>query len=255
MDLSKPYGWWLPFDASATGGGIDRLILIVHIFMALLFVGWGIYLIYVLVRFRARPGHSATPPTKPFRLPTWLEVGVALVEVVLLVFISSPLWYRYKKSFPAEKDAVVIRVVAEQFAWNLHYPGQDGRFGRVRPELVTDTNPIGLDREDPAGKDDWFTINELHVPTGRPVILKLTSKDVIHGFYLPVLRVKQDAIPGMTIPIWFEAAKPGKDFEIACAQLCGLAHYRMLGRLIIDTPEEFAAWQAQQDKELRESQS
>lgn len=249
----KPYGWWLPLDASVHGAGIDQLINIIHILIAALFVGWSIYLIYVLIRFRARPGHRAVAVEKHFRLPTWLEVAIALVEVLLLVFISSPVWFRVKNNFPAEKDSVVIRVVAEQYAWNIHYPGRDGKFGRVRPELVTANNPIGLDREDADAKDDLFTINDLHVPTGKPIIVQLSSKDVIHNFFLPVLRVKQDVIPGMTIPVWFEAVKTGKNFEIACAQLCGLGHYRMRGSLSIDTPEEFKTWIAQQEKELQDS--
>ncbi len=246
----KPYGWWLPVNASANNAGIDQLINLIHVFMAILFVGWGIYLVYVLIRFRARPGHKAFAVHKHFRLPTWIEIGVAIIEVILLVFLSSPIWYRVKKDFPAEKDAVLIRIVAEQFSWNIHYPGQDGKFGRVRPELVSSSNPLGLDRDDPDGKDDITTINDLHVPTGKPVIVYLSSKDVIHSFSLPVLRVKQDVIPGMTIPIWFEAAKTGPDFEIACAQLCGLGHYRMRGMLSIDTPEQYAAWMADQEKQL-----
>ncbi len=246
----KPYGWWLPLNASANNAGIDQLINIVHVFMAVLFVGWGVYLVYVLIRFRARPGHKAYAVHKHFRLPTWLEVGVAIIEVVLLVFLSSPIWYRVKKEFPAEKDSVLIRIVAEQFAWNIHYPGKDGKFGRTRPELVTSNNPVGLDREDPDGKDDITTINNLHVPTGKPVIVYLSSKDVIHSLGITVLRVKQDAIPGMTIPIWFEAAIPGQDFEISCAQLCGLGHYRMKGMLAIDTPEQYTTWMTEQEKEL-----
>jgi cytochrome c oxidase subunit II len=245
-----PYGWWLPLNASETGASIDHLINALHVFMALLFIGWGIYLVYVLFRFRARSGHPAQTNSKSFRLPVWLEIAVIAVELFLLIFISSPIWFHIKQDFPAEKDSVVIRVIAEQFAWNIHYPGADGKFGPTRPDLISSTNPIGLDREDPSGKDDIVTLNELHIPVGKPVIIKLSSKDVIHSFFLPVLRVKQDAIPGMTIPLWFQANRTGHNFEIACAQLCGLGHFRMKGQLSIDTPEEYNAWLKEQEKDL-----
>lgn len=250
----KPYGWWLPLSASETGTHIDRLINGLHIFIAVLFIGWAIYLIYVLVRFRDRGGRRSKPISQPrsFRLPTWLEIAVALFEIGLLVFVSSPIWFHVKNDFPAEKDSLVIRVIAEQYAWNIHYPGPDGKFGPSRPDLISPTNAIGLDRDDPSAKDDIVTINELHIPVGKPVIIHLSSKDVIHSFFLPVLRVKQDAIPGMTIPIWFEANRIGHDFEIACSQLCGLGHYRMRGQLSIDTPEEFSKWFAEQEKDLNQ---
>lgn len=250
MTPQNPYGWWLPLDASVNGHSIDQLINVIHWFMAVLFIGWGIYLVYVLIRFRERPGHKATPEVKHFRLPTWLEVGVAIFEVFLLLFVSSPIWFKVKKEFPNQGEAEIVRVVAEQFAWNFHYPGKDGKFGRSRIELVDGTNPVGLDRNDPAGKDDIISVNQFHVPTGKPVIVYLSSKDVIHSFFLPVLRVKQDAIPGMTIPLWFEAKIPGQDFEVACAQLCGVSHARMRGYLHIDTPEEYAKWIDEQEKEL-----
>jgi len=102
-------------------------------------------------------------------------------------------------------------------------------------------NPLGLDPNDPAGKDDITTINQLHVPVGKPVIVRLSSKDVIHSFFLPVMRVKQDVIPGQVVPVWFQAREAG-NFEIACAQLCGLGHYRMRGFFIVDKADQFKSW-------------
>jgi cytochrome c oxidase subunit 2 len=246
----SPYGWWLPLNASAQGAGIDNLINLVHVFMALLFVGWGIYLTYCLVKFRERPGEPSRPPVAPFRLPVAIEVGIAIFEIVLLLAVASPLWFRLTANFPSEKEAMKIRVVAEQFAWNIHYPGRDGKFGRTRPDLVTPDNPVGLDRKDPDAADDIVSINMLHVPVRKPVIAYLSSKDVVHNFFLPVLRVKQDIVPGIETPVWFEAAKTGGDFEIACAQLCGLGHFRMRGSLSLDTPEQFEAWMREEEKEL-----
>lgn len=236
--MEQYFTWWLPANFSTHGEAIDRLINLLHWFMLILFVGWGIYFVYCLVRFRARPGHKAVSHSSHFKLPTYLEVGIAIFEVFLLVFVSSPIWAKYKNEPPPESEAIVIRVVAEQFAWNFHYPGKDGKFGNIKKELIDGTNPIGLDREDPNAKDDIATINTLHIPVNKPVIIHLSSKDVIHGFGIPIMRVKQDAVPGIPATIWFQATKTG-EFEIACAQLCGIGHYRMRGQLIVDSPEDF----------------
>lgn len=243
--MENQFGWWLPLNISTHGAGIDQLINLLHWFMALLFVGWGIFLVYCLIRFRERPGHQADVAVKHFKLPVMLEVGILLFEIVLLVFISSPLWFSFKTDFPEEKDALVVRVVAEQFAWNIHYPGKDGIFGPTKIELMDGTNPIGLDREAPEAKDDIFTINNLHVPVNKKVIVHLSSKDVIHSFAIPVMRVKQDTIPGIPSRIWFEATLPG-EYEIACAQLCGIGHYRMRGQFFVDTPENFDKFMAEE---------
>jgi cytochrome c oxidase subunit 2 len=156
----------------------------------------------------------------------------------------------------------VVRVVGEQFAWNIHYPGPDGKFGKTDIKLIDlQTNPLGLDRSDPDAKDDITTVNQLHLPVGKPAIVHLSSKDVIHSFNLTEFRVKQDAIPGVTIPLWFVPTittndmrkKLGQDdfvYEIACAQLCGLGHYSMRGYVTIDTPESFQTWLDEEGKKL-----
>lgn len=239
--MNSYYGWWLPFNASVQGGGIDRLITIFHIFMIVFFAGWLIYLITALIKFRARPGHKVASTERHFKVPTYLEIFVALFEAALLVGFSFPIFHAYRNELPPKEEAMEVRVIAEQFAWNVHYPGPDGVFGKTRPELIKPGNPIGLDPSDPKGKDDIVKINQLHVPVHKPVIVYLSSKDVIHSFFIPVMRVKQDAIPGQEIPVWFEAAKTGK-FEIACAQLCGLGHYRMRGFFTIHDQAAFQSW-------------
>ena len=239
--MEKYYGWWLPVDISTNGAAIDRLIYIVHILMAVLFIGWFAFLVIALFKFRARPGHKASYKLNHFKTPTYAEVGVALVEVLFLVGFSFPIVHQVKNVFPNPKQAMQVRIVAEQFAWNIHYPGPDGIFGKTDIHLINPTNPVGLDPEDPAGKDDIVAINQLHIPVNKPVIARLSSKDVIHSFFLPVMRVKQDVIPGQSIPVWFEAKKTG-NFEIACAQLCGLGHYRMRGFFTVETEEQFNTW-------------
>jgi len=239
--MKNVYGWWLPLDISTNGWEIDRLIVVVHVVMAVLFVGWFFFLLYAVLRFRSRPGHKAEYHTKNFHLPTYLEVAVAITEVVFLTAFSFPIWSQTRVDFPSRDQAMQIRVVAEQFAWNIHYPGKDNVFGKADPALMNATNPLGLDPKDPKGLDDVTTINQLHIPIHTPVIVDLFSKDVIHSFSIPVMRVKQDVIPGQSIPMWFEAKQMG-EFEIACAQLCGLGHYRMRGFFVVDAKAKFDEW-------------
>lgn len=249
MDAPSIYGWWLPPNFSANGGVIDQIIILLHVFMVALFVGWGLFFVYCLIRFRQRPGHKAAHDNPHSKLPKFLEIGVVLFEAAILVGLSYPAWSKLKTAFPKKEDATNIRIVAQQFAWNIQYPGKDGVFGRTDPKFVSDSNPIGLDMNDVNAKDDITTLNQLHFPVNKPVLAELSSKDVIHSFFIPVLRVKQDAIPGMKIPMWWQASKTGQ-FEIACAQLCGNSHATMKGFVSIDTPEEYAAWVAEREKEL-----
>jgi len=308
----------LPLDASAHGAQTDRLILYVHILMAVLFVGWITFFLYTIFRFRKSNHPRADYTGVRTHASSYLEAVIAIIEVVLLVGISIPFWSWKVSAFPTDPDTVHIRVIAQQFAWNIQYPGPDGIFGHTDIKLVDEQeNPIGLDRKkDPHAKDDIVTLNQLHIPVNRPVIIEITTKDVIHSFSLPVMRMKQDAIPGMLIPIHFVATKTsdqlreelattvmlpttkaldsyvamqdyqGKDgsvlvkkgrsisseaaaklvengitavrigprypAEIACAQLCGLGHYRMKGYLSIDTEEQYEAWIKDQEDSLTE---
>lgn len=303
----------LPIDASAHGPQIDNMIAIVHWLMLFLFVGWAIYFVYVLMRFRQSRHPRADHIGVRSHFSSYVEVGVAVFEAVLLVGFSIPIWSHIVNAFPAESDATVVHIVAEQFAWNVHYPGPDGKFGRTSIYLVSADNPLGLDRSDPDAKDDITTINQLNLPVGKPVIIYLSTKDVIHSLNLPLFRVKQDAIPGERIPVWFTPVKTTKEIqeelktnvpiaggqmppvlgtmvsmadyrdkndsvivkkwdsfsddmmtpliqagitsvraapatptEIACAQLCGLGHYRMRGFVTIQTGDEYKAWLADQ---------
>jgi cytochrome c oxidase subunit 2 len=236
---------YMPLDASAHGQQLDRLNAMVHWLMLILFVGWGLYFVYALMRFRKTKNPRASYDGAQTHLSTYSEAGVAIVEVILLVAFSIPAWYQYTKRPPAESHPLEIRLVAEQFAWNLQYTGPDGVFGTTRSELVSSTNPMGLDPADPHGKDDIITVNQLHLQLNRPTIIRLSSKDVIHSFNLPVMRVKQDAIPGMEVPVHFTPVKANNAemrWEIACAQLCGLGHFRMRGQMNVDTKADFEKW-------------
>src|SRR5439155_18787952 len=215
-----------------------------------LFVGWGAFFLFVLFRFRRSANPVANYAGAKGKISKGLEVGVAVIEVILLLFYAIPAWAKRVKAFPAENEAVVVRVVGEQFAWNVHYPGPDGKFGRTDTALVAADNPLGLDRRDPAAKDDVTTINQLNLPVDRPILVHLSSMDVIHSFGLYEMRVKQDAIPGIQIPVWFIPNRIG-EYEIACSQLCGLGHFRMRGFLTIQSDAAYRKWFDDQEKELQ----
>ena len=233
------YGWWLPPDVSVHGAEIDATINMLHWFMLVLFVGWFGFVVYCMIRFRQRPGHTATYEPVKAPLYKWIIGGVALAEAILLIAIDGPAWVKIKTDFP-QQNPLVVRVVAEQFKWLFHYPGQDGQFGRTGPEFYSDDNPAGLDDDDEAGWDD-ITVRGFHFPVGRPVIAILNAKDVIHSFKMPVMRVTQDVIPGLEIPVWFEAKDTG-EFQLGCAQLCGLGHYEMKADLVIESKKDFQQW-------------
>jgi cytochrome c oxidase subunit 2 len=239
-----------PIQASTHAAEVDHMTILVHWLMLVLFVGWGLFFVFVLIRFSKSMNPKASYTGAKGKISKGLEVAVALIEVVLLVFYAIPAWAKRVKAFPSESEAVVVRVVAEQFAWNIHYPGPDGKFGRTDVNLVSADNPLGLDRKDPNAKDDITTINQLNLPTDRPVLVHLSSKDVIHSFGLYEMRVKQDAIPGMSIPVWFIPNRIG-EYEIACSQLCGLGHFRMRGFITIQSAADYKKWYDDQEKELQ----
>jgi cytochrome c oxidase subunit 2 len=254
----------LPALASTHGGQIDGMIGWVHLFMLILFVGWGGFFIYALIRFRRSRHPVANYTGVKSHTSNYAEIGVAVVEAILLFGFAIPLWAARVDRMPSESEALVVRVTAEQFAWNVHYAGPDGVFGRTDIKLIdTQDNPLGLDRSDPAAKDDITTLNQLYLPVNKPIIVRLRSKDMIHSFGVPEFRVKQDAIPGLTIPIWFipnvttaemrtRTGNPEFQYEIACAQLCGLGHYRMRGFVTVQTAEEFQKWM---DAEVEKAKS
>src|SRR5205823_4508011 len=231
----------MPPNASEHGFQIDHIIEFSHWFMGALFVGWSVFFIYVLLRFRRGRHPVADHEGVKSGISTHLEFAVVLIEAVLLIGFAIPLWAKRVNSFPDDKDAIVVHVVGQQFNWNFHMPGPDGVFGRRDVSLVTNSNPMGIDYSDPASKDDITAGGELHVPKDRPVIIELSSKDVIHNFALPHMRIAQDAIPGQIIPMWFKPIKTGT-FEIVCGQLCGLGHYSMKGSVVVDEPTEYQTW-------------
>jgi cytochrome c oxidase subunit 2 len=237
---------WMPPLASRHGAGIDAML-------RYLLVTTGLMLLIafsVLAWFILQGGRRETVTRRlasrraELLFPLALGVLMALVAEGGVLAIGLPVWNEYFEAAPPP-NALAIDVTGQQFLWLVRYPGPDGAFGRVETRLVDDVaNPTGLDRTDPAAADDVTLINQIVAVVDRPLRVRLHARDMIHSFFLPHLRVKQDAIPGMTPEITFVPTREGV-FELACAELCGLGHYRMQGQLRVVGPEQF-------DEALRE---
>jgi cytochrome c oxidase subunit 2 len=208
---------WLPEDVSTFGGEIDSLFYLIYYITAATFILVTVLMIVFLVMYRERPGRRATYTHGNTTLEIiWTIVPAAIL--IVLSFMSVSTWAKVKRGAP-ETD-FELQVAGKQFNWEIVYPGSDRKFG-------TD--------------DDRKFDNDMHVPVNKVVRVHLTANDVIHSFFLPNLRLKQDAVPGRTILVWFEATKPGK-YELPCAELCGFGHSGMKGWLFVHTPEEYTQW-------------
>jgi cytochrome c oxidase subunit II len=219
-----PFWMHLPEQASTYAPEIDNMFHLIMWITGVIFVVVELMLVYFLWRYRHREGRKAHYTHGNNRVEVVWTILPALI-CVMLALLSRRIWDQIKENMPHE--GLEIHVTGEQFAWNIRYPGPDGKFDTA---------------------DDILTLNQLHFPVGKPVIVTLTSKDVIHSFFLPEFRVKQDAVPGMHTKIWFEGNKVG-NWEIACAELCGLGHFRMKGFVTVETSENFQKWLAEQAAE------
>ena len=245
ITLSLGLRSWLPPLASEHGAGIDRMLKYLLVSVGTLYVIGNGVLGYAVWRFSRQGRVTMRGATQR------AERRVSIIPVVIMTLVAEggvfvlglPVWGKYYGPPPA--DVITIEVTAEQFAWNVRYPGPDGKFGRTAPQLITWDNPIGLDKKDVSARDDIILLNDIHMPVNRPVRMRLHSKDVIHSFYLPNFRVRQDTVPGMTIEIWFTPTETGT-FELACSQLCGFGHYSMKGLVTVESTEAFDKWLADQ---------
>jgi cytochrome c oxidase subunit 2 len=228
-------------NAALQGYALDSMLEMLHWFMLVLFAGWGSFYAYTLWRFRAGKHPKANYVGTTSHLPTKLEGGVLVLEVVLLLAFAAPIWATRVDQFPTTANVVHLRAVGQQFMWNFQYAGPDGKFGRRDELLVSASNQLGLDRSDPAAADDLTTSNELHIPVNTPCIVDVMSKDVIHDFCIPNMRTMEDAMPGAVIPLWFTPIKTGT-YDVVCAQLCGSGHALMHATLVVDTPADYKKW-------------
>ncbi|MBI2090716.1 MAG: cytochrome c oxidase subunit II [Deltaproteobacteria bacterium] len=216
---------WFPENISTFGGEIDSLFYLILYITGAWFIATEGLIVFFLIRFRRRQGSKAAYlPGETLRQASWILVPcvVVLVLDLWIDFRGAAVWAKVKGGMPPSD--LRIQVTAKQFNWEIVYPGPDGKLGTA---------------------DDLLMENELHVPAGKVVHVVLKSKDVIHSFFLPNLRLKQDIVPGREIEAWFEATKPGK-YEIPCAELCGFGHSGMNGWLHVHTADDYAKWVREQ---------
>ncbi len=237
---------WAPAVASEHGVGVDSVISYLLLTTgAVLVIGTGVFLLFLWRYGRGAPAPSPLMSVRTERRWTLVPVlGMALIAEAGVLLKGLPGWEQVYGDVP--DHALVVEVTAQQFEWIVRYPGPDGSFGRTAPELVHQSvNPAGLDPADPSALDDIVLRNRLYVPVGRPVVLRLHARDVLHSFSVPAFRVKQDIVPGTVGSTQFTATLPG-DYEIACAELCGMGHYQMGGTVIVRSAAEFETWLAEQ---------
>lgn len=239
--------WWLPPDISVLGIGIDHQLMETMVASGVLFVAAQLILALFVWRFRDR-GDSHPVKTFPGGATPMVVLATVLVsgEILVLSLVGSKVWSNIFMAPPAA-NAMHIDVMAEQFAYYFRYPGPDGKFGTPHPELIDEGNGnvFGLDpANDVAARDDIISAT-LVVPVNQPILLTMHSKDVGHAFYVPDLRIQQDFVPGLVIPLQFTATQVVKK-EIVCTQLCGLGHYNMRAYLDVRSQKEFQQWMAEQ---------
>ena len=215
--------WILPSSASTFAGEIDFLYYLILVITGIAFVVVEVGLIVFMIKYRARPGRKA----EYIQGSTKAEIIWTTVPAVTLVIIglmSGGVWNTIKGRNSVPADAIPYGLHAQQFEWNITYRGPDGQLGTA---------------------DDFTVRNQLHIPVNQPVVMRMTAEDVIHSFFVPAFRVKQDAVPGMTINVWFEATETGQ-YELACAELCGLGHYRMRAMVTVHSVDDYQQWLADQ---------
>src|SRR5438477_5233193 len=243
--------WWLPIGVSAAAAAIDHQFTTTYIAMGVVFVLAQCSLGLFVWQYRDRG--SSSPPVSYSHGNTTMEIVWTVLTAVMFVglnLMGSQIWAA-ERFAPAASNAVPVEVTGMQFAWYFRYPGADGKFGMTSPKLMDPSSgseaAIGLDTGDPAAKDDVVT-GTMFLPVHRQVDLTLRAVDVIHSFFVPNMRFKQDAVPGLAIHMHFTPEQIG-DYEIACAELCGLGHYKMHGMVKVVSQEDFDKWLAAREAE------
>jgi cytochrome c oxidase subunit 2 len=236
------YKWWLQPLASVQGRVIDQYFNWILVVTAIAFIATHLFLAAALIRYGARGKERASHWHEHLGAElTWTIVPGA--AFILLGILGVFTWSRLYAAPPS--NAQVVEVTGRQFFWYVRYPGPDGRFARVDAKFTSQSNPLGLDPGDPATKTNLVVLNELHMVTNRPIEVRVRALDVIHSFFLPNFRVKQDAVPGRMVAIWFTPDRAGT-YQIACAQLCGTGHYTMRGNVTVESQAAFDQWLQQQ---------
>jgi cytochrome c oxidase subunit 2 len=237
--LLSPW-WWTPI--ASNWSYIDHTLVITFWITGIVFAAVILFMAYCVFRFRHREGARAHYEPENKRLESWLTVITALGVAAML----TPGLFVWADFVTVPDEATEVEVVAKQWEWSYRLPGADGRLGLSDSRLIGPGNPLGVAPDDPNGADDVIVeANDLHLPVNRPVKMVLRSIDVLHDFYVPQFRAKMDMVPGMITYFWFTPTHTG-EFEVLCAELCGVGHAFMRGNVMVDREEDYLAWLSQQ---------
>ena len=229
---------WYFTPIASNWGTIDDTISITFWVTGFVFVAVNLFMAYCVIRYRQRKGSRAVYEPENKKLEAWL-VGLTAVGVAAMLAPGLFVWADF---IEPPSDAAVVEAVGRQWSWGFRFPGKDGKLGTVDAKYVSDKNPFGLNPDDPNGRDDiLISSTELHLPTGKPVKLLLRSVDVLHNFTIPQIRAKMDLVPGMVTYFWFTPTRAGK-FDLLCNELCGIGHYAMRGKVVVEDDQAFQAW-------------
>ena len=233
--LLSPW-WWTPI--ASNWRYIDETIVITFWITGVVFVAVVLFMAYCVFRFRHRKGRQAAYEPENKKLEWWLTVATAVGVAAML----APGLFVWSQFVTVPHDAAEIEIVGRQWQWSYRLPGQDGRLGTSDVRLISSDNPLGLNPHDPNGQDDIvIEAEDLHLPIGKPVKVLLRAIDVLHDFYVPEFRAKMDMVPGSVTYFWFSPIRTGT-FEVLCAELCGVGHAVMRGRVVVESESDYAAW-------------
>lgn len=233
--LLSPW-WWTPI--ASNWRYIDETILVTFWITGVVFVAVVLFMAYCVFRFRHRAGRKATYEPENKKLEWWLTIATAVGVAAML----APGLFVWNQFVTVPQDAAEVEIVGRQWQWSYRLPGRDGRLGTSDVRLISPDNPLGLNPHDPDGQDDVvIEAEDLHLPIGKPVKVLLRAIDVLHDFYVPEFRAKMDMVPGSVTYFWFSPIRTGT-FEVLCAELCGVGHAVMRGRVVVESESDYAAW-------------
>lgn len=232
--------WWTPI--ASNWQYIDSTLIITFWITGTVFVAVVGFMAYCVWRFSHKEGQRAHYEPENNRLESGLTI-VTAIGVAAMLAPGLVVWHQF---VTVPKEATDVEIVGQQWRWAYRLPGKDGKLGTSNARFISDDNPLGINRDDPNGKDDIIVDGgDLHVPIGKPIKVLLRSIDVLHDFYVPEFRAKMDMIPGTVTYFWITPTRTGT-FEVLCAELCGVAHSQMRGAVIVDEESKYHAWLAQQ---------
>jgi cytochrome c oxidase subunit II len=233
--------WWFT-DLAADWGTVDFVVNVTFWVTGFVFIAINLFMAYCVWKFRQKPGHKAVYEPENHKL----EVSLSVVTTIGVVLMLAPGLFVWATFVTPPDDAVEMEVVGQQWQWSFRYPGADGVLGSADTSYISETNPLGVNPQDPNGRDDIIVEGpEAHLEVNRPVKVLLRSKDVLHNYTVTQFRVKMDLVPGLVSYLWLTPTVVG-NYDILCEELCGLGHHVMRGKVVVDSPEDYRAWLAAQ---------